>query len=118
MADNVLPNESPSSREDLDYDIFIYVSPTTGNVESVLSFGPFGESEYDPEARRWATLGTEDTWRVRQLQKLNKRYKIDWQNDRDFDDEMHIITLKKYADGSLDEEYLKENAILANNVPS
>jgi len=118
MANDFLVNESASSKTDLSYDIFIYVSPKTGDIESILSFGPFGESEYDVEAGRWATLGTEDTWRVRDLQKSNRRYKIDWENDNDFDDEMRIITLQKYSDGSLTEEYLKENTILANEVPS
>jgi hypothetical protein len=118
MSDQILTNEAPSSKTDLSYDIFIYVAPETGDIKAILSFGPFGESEYDPEAKRWATLGTEDTWRVRDLQKSNKRYKIDWDNDNDFDSEMHIITLQKYSDGSLTEEYLQKNAILANEVPS
>jgi hypothetical protein len=118
MANDFLVNESVSAKTDLSYDIFIYVSPQTGDIKSILSFGPFGESEYDAEAGRWATLGTEDTWRVRDLQRSNRRYKIDWDNDNDFDDEMRIITLQKYSDGSLTEEYLKENTILANEVPS
>jgi hypothetical protein len=118
MVSDFLVNEPPSTKTDLSYDIFIYVAPETGDINSILSFGPFGESEYDPEARRWATLGTEDTWRVRDLQKSNRRYKIDWDNDSDFDSEMQIITLQKYSDGTLDEDYLKKNTILANEVPS
>ena len=118
MLTENLPDETPSSKTDLPYDIFIYVAPETGDVKSILSFGPFGESEYDQEAGRWASLGTADTWRVRDLQRSNRRYKIDWDNDKDFDDEMQIITLQKYVDDTLTEDYLKENAILANEVPS
>jgi len=116
--EEIVVDEAPSSKTDIPYDIFIYVAPETGDIKSILSFGPFGESEYDAEAGRWATLGTEDTWRVRDLQRSSRRYKINWENDEDFDDEMKNITLKKYSDESLTEEYLKENTILANEVPS
>jgi hypothetical protein len=117
MENQFLAGEGVSSKTDVGYDIFIYVRPNDGKIETILAFGPFGDSEYDPETRRWASLGEGDTWRVRELHKTSKRYKIDWDNDEDFDRDMHIITLQKFADGTLTEDYLKNNAILVNNAP-
>jgi hypothetical protein len=97
------------------YDIFIYVDPTTNSVETILSSGAFGDSEYDPEARRWVALGEEDTCRVLDLTNRDSRYKIDWENDADFDFDGKIITLKKFSDGTLDENYLKSNTLFVNN---
>jgi hypothetical protein len=106
--------EQESARKDANYDIFVFVDPRTGEVETVMSFGPFGDSEYDPEARRWVALGEEDTWRVRDLTLRDFRYAIDWDNESDFDFDGKIITLNKFSDGSLDEKYLRKNTIFVN----
>jgi hypothetical protein len=106
--------EQESTRKDANYDIFVYVDPETRGVETILSFGPFGDSEYDPEARRWVALGEEDTWRVRDLTLRSSRYAIDWDNESDFDFDGKIITLQKFSDGSLDEKYLQKNTTFVN----
>jgi hypothetical protein len=98
----------------LNYDIYIYVEPTTGEIETVLSFGGFGDGEYDPEADAWVATTVEDTWRIRELTNNYNKYKINWKNKEDFDENMESITLKKYADGTLDEAYLKENTIFVD----
>jgi hypothetical protein len=99
------------SKTTLGYNIYIYVEPETGEIETVLSFGGFGSGEYDPEARAWAATNVEDTWRIRELSNNYNKYKIDWKNEADFDENMDSITLQKYADGTLDEDYLKKNTI-------
>lgn len=106
--------EQESTRKDANYDIFVYVDPETSAVETIMSFGPFGDSEYDPEAKRWVALGEEDTWRVRDLTLRSSRYAIDWDNESDFDFDGKIITLNKFSDGSLDEKYLKKNTVFVN----
>jgi len=108
---DLLVGESISTKTSLNYDIYIYVSPKTGKVETVLSFGGFGDAEYDPKGKGWVALTTEDTWRVRDLTNNYIQYKVDWDNKSEFDENLESITLQKYADGSLDENYLKENAI-------
>jgi hypothetical protein len=84
-------------------------------VETILSSGVFGDSEYDPEAKRWVALGEEDTWRIRDLTNRSSRYKINWENETDFDFDGKVITLKKFSNGTLDKEYLDENTIFVNN---
>jgi hypothetical protein len=105
--------EQASTRTDI-YDIYIYVDPETDKVETIISSGPFGESEYDPNAKRWVALGKEDTWRIRDLINRDSRYMVDWDNDSDFDFEGKIITLKKFSDGTLDSKYLNKNTIFVN----
>jgi hypothetical protein len=93
-----------------DYDIYIYLNQATGKVETIVSYGLFGTSEYDPEAARWVALGLEDTWRLRDLGTKADMYKVDWDNDSDFDIE--------FSDGTLDESYLKKNTILVREALS
>lgn len=99
-----------------DYDIYIYVNPETGKVETIVSYGLFGDSEYDPEAARWVALGEEDTWRIRDLGLRCDKYKVDWDNEADFDFEGKNITLKKFSDGTLDEKYLQKNTLFVNEA--
>jgi hypothetical protein len=98
------------------YDIYIYLNPENGKVETILSYGIFGDSEYDPEAKRWVALGEEDTWRVRDLGLKCDKYKVDFDNESDFDFDGSNMTLKKFSDGTLDKEYLQENTILVNEA--
>lgn len=107
-----LADDEPISKATtLGHDIFVYLDPETREVTTIVSEGPFGASEYDPEAALWVAMGAEDTWRIRDLDNNSIQYKIDWKNDNDFDENDDLITLKKYAEGTLDEEYLKANAI-------
>ena len=101
-----------------DYDIYIYLNPETGKVETIVSYGLFGSSEYDPEAARWVALGTEDTWRIRDLGTKCDMYKVDWDNDSDFDIEGKNVALKKFSDGTLDANYLKKNTTLVREALS
>ena len=111
------PGETPSSKTVLNHDIFIFVQPETKEIETVISVGGLVNAEYDPEARAWVALAEEDTWRVRDIFNRLTRYKVDWNNEEDFDEESTSITLKKYADGILDEAHLKKNTILATAGP-
>jgi hypothetical protein len=101
-----------------DYDIYIYLNQETGKVETIVSYGLFGTSEYDPEAARWVALGLEDTWRLRDLSTKADMYKVDWDNDSDFDIEGKNVALKKFSDGTLDKNYLKKNTILVREALS
>jgi hypothetical protein len=109
--EDVLLNESISSKTELAYDVYVYVSPETGAIETIMSFGGFGDAEYDPEGQGWVALSTEDTWRVRDLSNNYIQYKIDWNNEQEFDQDLESITIQKYTEGTLDENYLKQNAI-------
>jgi hypothetical protein len=111
------PGETSSSKTVLNHDIFIFVEPETKEIETVISVGGLVNAEYDTEARAWVALAEEDTWRVRDMFNRLTRYKVDWNNEEDFDEELTSITLKKYADGNLDEAHLKKNTILANTGP-
>jgi hypothetical protein len=104
-------DEPVSKATTLGHNIFIYLDSDTREVAAIVSEGPFGASEYDPEAALWVAMGAEDTWRIRDLDNNAIQYKIDWKNDNDFDENDDLITLKKYAEGTLDEEYLKANTI-------
>ena len=105
-------DDEPISRTtSLGYTISIYLDPKTRKVDSIFSEGPFGTSEYDPEGESWVALETSDTWRLRDLENNSIIYHVNWKNDNDFDENDDLITLKKYSDGTLDEEYLKANAV-------
>ena len=107
--------EQDQANTSLNYSIYVYVNPTTHKIDTIQSDGTLGTSEYDPKLARWVALGEEDTWRVRDLGLKDIRYEINWDNDNDFDFHGKNITLQKYSDGTLDENYLKKNAILVNN---
>jgi hypothetical protein len=98
------------------YDIYIYFNTEAGKVETILSYGIFGDSEYDPGAKRWVAIGEEDTWRVRDLGLKCDLYKVDFDNEADFDFEGDNMTLKKFSNGTLDEKYLQKNTILVNET--
>jgi hypothetical protein len=113
-TEDFLFGEPASSKTALNYDVHVYADPKTGNIETILSFGGFGDAEYDPEGQGWVALSTEDTWRVRDLTNNYNSYKIDWNNEAEFDEDLESITIQKYNDGTLDEAYLKKNAIFLN----
>jgi len=110
-SDLLAPDEPISEKNSLGYEISIHVNPETREIETIVSNGPFGPSEYDPKAEAWIAMGIEETWRLRDLENNSVIYKVNWKNDNDFDENDDCITLKKYSDGTLNEEYLKENAI-------
>jgi hypothetical protein len=120
MAENItslMPdNEAVSDKTTLNNVQIIFLDPKTRKVVTILGTGPFGTSEYDPKAKAWANLGESDTWRVRDLFNNCIKYETDWKNDNAFDENDKSLALIKFSDGTLDEKWLKENAIFAGDV--
>ncbi len=111
----LLADDSPiSNKKTLDITINILLNPETKEVEAIISDDPFGVAEYDKDAKLWVPLHPEDTWRVTGLFNDSIRYVVDWSNKDAFDKNNKSIALSKYADGTLDEEWLDENTILGN----
>jgi hypothetical protein len=110
------PGETVSELKDLNRTQIIFLDPESKKVETIIATGPFGVTEYDPEAKKWVSLGEDDTWRVRNLFNDYIKYHTDWKNERAFDENNKSLALIKFSDGSLNEEWLKENAIFAGDV--
>jgi hypothetical protein len=108
-------DESISNKKTLGVSIHILLNPETKNVEAVISDDPFGVSEYDKDEQVWVPAHPEDTWRITGLFNESIDYLVDWSNKDAFDKNNKSLALIKYSDGTLDEQWLEENALLANN---
>ena len=115
----LLADDEPISKvTTLNHNVYFFVNPETRKVDAVIASGPFGTSEFDPEAGKYVPLGESETWRVRNLFNTSVKYLTDWKNPNAFDNNEKTIALDKYSDGSLDEAWLKENAKFAGDVPT
>ncbi len=95
-----------SEKTDLGVAIYVYTDGT--EAKAIWSTTPFGVSEYTKEGS-WIPVAPQDP-RVLDLQDLTL-YKLDWSNDKDFDEEGESKALELYTQGQLTEDYLQENAI-------
>lgn len=107
-------DEPISNKTSLDMSIHILLNPETKQVEAIFSDDPLGVSEYDKDEKAWAPCLPEDTWRITGLFNDSIRYVVDWNNSDAFDKNNKSLALSKYSDGTLDEQWLEENTILAN----
>ena len=108
-------DEGISNKKTLGVSIHILLNPETKNVEAIISDDPFGVSEYDKDAQVWVPSHPEDTWRITGLFNDSIDYVVDWSNKNGFDRNNKSLALLKYSDGTLDEQWLDENTLLANN---
>lgn len=115
IKQQLLAEDEPiSNKTSLNMAIHILVNPETKQVEAVFYDSPLGVAEYDKDAQAWAPCLPEDTWRVTGLFNDSIRYVVDWNNSSSFDANSKSIAISKYSDGTLDEQWLEENTILAN----
>lgn len=115
IREPLLAEDEPiSNRTSLDMSIHVLLNPETKQVEAIFSDNPLGVWEYDKDEKAWAPCHPEDTWRITGLFNDSVRYVVDWNNKSSFDENNKSLVLSKYFDGTLDEEWLEENTILAN----
>ena len=105
--------EAISDKTDIGFDVHIYIDPSTRDIAGIWAHAPYGISDYSKEKDRWVAVSSRDKRGV-QWQDFAV-YKIDWSNKADFDENNKSKILSMYADGSLDEDYLKQNAIFVRN---
>jgi hypothetical protein len=112
-----LPASDPvSNLTKLSHNVFIFVDPETRTPVRILAQGPFGMTEYDKAAGRYVVLGDESYDYVYELFNDFVKYTVDWDNQAAFDENEKSLALSKFSDGTLDEEWLKENTIFAGDV--
>lgn len=120
MAENTqsfLAEDEPVSKlKTLSHTIYIFLDPKTREVETLLSNGPFGVSEYDKVGKGWVLCHAEDTWRIHNLFNEYAQYAVDWSNEEAFDKNDLSLAISKYVDGTLDEAWLDENTLLKNDL--
>lgn len=106
MVKLLAKSDKPSEKTSLGVSIYVYTDK--GVPVGIWSNSPIGLAEYTSDGD-WKTIAVNDS-RILRLQDYSQ-YKIDWKNDKDFDEEDESITLKLYKQGALTEEHLKENTI-------
>lgn len=100
--------------DELEFNIYAYVDPTTREVDAVWAYSLLGISERNAETETWDTIPADDE-RVLDTQDF-VTYKVDWNNESSFDketDESLVVSL--FDKGELTEDYLKASAIFVKD---
>jgi hypothetical protein len=114
----LLPGDKPNTElKTFNTSVYIYLEPESRKIETIISYGPFVTSEYDPEADAWVPVDNGDGDRLFMYRNEYASYLIDWNNDEAFDENDKSIVYQKYADGTLTEEDLKKYCIFNGEAP-
>lgn len=106
MVKLLAESDKPSDKTDLGARIYVYTD--NGEIKGVWGDGMLGLGEYGTDGN-WRPVAPKDP-RILELQNYSL-YKVDWKNERDFNDNDENIALELYEKGELTEDYLKENLI-------
>jgi hypothetical protein len=97
-------------------EIYVFVDPETREVQTIIGVGPFGTSEFNKDENRYVSLDASDTYKVRSLFNDYVKYLVDWKNTLAFDKNDKSMVFSKFVDGTLNEEWLKQNTIFVGDV--